>query len=129
VPPLLLDTHAWVWSLTNDPRLTDAARAGLSSAPAVYVSPISFFEIAQKVRIGKWPEMATYADRLPELLHEQNGFVAGLSPLVATKAGMLDWPHRDPFDRIIAVSALIHGMTLVSADNVFDTLQGLRRLW
>ena len=42
------------------------------------VSPISFFEIAQKVRLGKWPEMAPFISRLPALLMEQGGGIAAL---------------------------------------------------
>ncbi len=38
------------------------------AANSIAVSAITFFEIAQKARIGKWPEMADYVDRLPEFL-------------------------------------------------------------
>jgi len=48
-----LDTHAWVWSLTGDERLSGPALAAISAADTVFVSPITFFEIAQKARIGK----------------------------------------------------------------------------
>ncbi len=50
---VLLDTHAWAWSLAAD---------------TVMVSPISFFEIAQKVRLGQWPQMAPFVDELPARL-------------------------------------------------------------
>ncbi|WP_234710629.1 type II toxin-antitoxin system VapC family toxin [Sinorhizobium arboris] len=53
---VLLDTHAWAWSLTGDARLPNKATALLAQADSVLVSPISLFEIGQKVRIGKWPE-------------------------------------------------------------------------
>ncbi|NJN85215.1 MAG: type II toxin-antitoxin system VapC family toxin, partial [Leptolyngbyaceae cyanobacterium SL_7_1] len=102
---VLLDTHAWAWSLTADPRLSSPARAAIAQADAVLVSPISMFEIAQKVRIGKWPELAAYADKLPELLQKQGGFAAPLSADLCVQAGLLAWDHRDPFDRIIGVTA------------------------
>jgi PIN domain nuclease of toxin-antitoxin system len=44
-------------------------------------------------------------------------------------AGSLDWPHRDPFDRLLAATALINGWPLISADPAFDRLTGLRRVW
>jgi len=65
---LLLDTLVWAWSLTNDPRISSRARSEIGEAQTILVSAISFFEIAQKVRLGKWPEMASYVDRLPTLL-------------------------------------------------------------
>lgn len=128
---VLLDTHAWTWMLTNDPKLTSRALAAAEAAEAVRLSPISLFEVSQKVRLGKWPEMAPYLDALPALAAGQGILTAPLSPEIALRAGAMPWPHRDPFDRIIAATALISGATLLSADTVFDTLEdgGLQRLW
>ena len=47
----------------------------------------------------------------------------------AQQAGALPDLHRDPFDRLIAATALVHGWVLISADTAFDTLTGLRRIW
>ena len=121
---LLLDTHAWAWTLSDSPRLSARAREALGETEAVYVSPISFFEIAQKVRLGKWPEMDDLIDELPSLLADQGGLVAGLTPDVAVAAGTLDWAHRDPFDRLLAATSLGSGIPLLSADVVFDQLDG-----
>ncbi len=128
---VLLDTHAWVWSLVDDPRLSETARAAIGDSEAVRVSPISFFEIGQKVRIGKWPEMEQYMSGLPDMLEEQGGLTAALTSKSALMAAMFPWTHRDPFDRIIAATAISLGSVLVSADAMFDTLQDpkLRRLW
>lgn len=127
---VLLDTHAWVWSLTDDPRLSQAARNALQDADAVRVSPISFFEIGQKVRIGRWPEIAPHLDGLPDRLKGQGGLTAPFTNEVALRASMLDWPHRDPFDRILAATALDSGATLLSVDEMFDTLEApLIRVW
>lgn len=124
---VLLDTHAWAWSLMAGGRLSDRARASIEQANSVQVSPISFFEIAQKVRLGRWPEMEPLIDRLPEYLDEQGGVVASLDPAVCTMAGTLAWPHRDPFDRLLAATAIRHNLPIVSADAVFDGL--VTRLW
>jgi PIN domain nuclease of toxin-antitoxin system len=93
----------------------------------VLVSAISFFEIAQKARIGKWPEMAAFLDRLPELLEAQRGIAASLEAADCLTAGTMEWPHRDPFDRLLAASALRRGIPIVSADPVFDAV--LTRVW
>ncbi|MCK6441887.1 type II toxin-antitoxin system VapC family toxin [Elstera cyanobacteriorum] len=124
---LLLDTHVWAWTLTGSARLSASAITAIEAAPQVYVSPISFFEIAQKVRLGKWPEMVPFLDQLPGLLAVQGACAAGLPPEVCLLAGRLDWPHRDPFDRFLAATAKHLRIPLVSADTVFDGI--VPRLW
>lgn len=124
---LLLDTHAWTWSLSTDNRLTPSARAAIAGAELVLVSPISFFEIAQKVRLGKWPEMAPFVERLGAILLEQGGLAAIFSPDICLRAGVMDWDHRDPFDRLILATAQVLNVPLVSADAVFDGR--VTRIW
>ena len=126
---LLLDTHAWAWSLLGDERLSATAAAAIAEAETIFLSPISFFEIGQKVRVGKWPQLEPFVDDLPAALEEQGGRVAALTPQICLKGAVLDWAHRDPFDRLLAGSALELRVPLVSADVVFDTLPGLERLW
>jgi PIN domain nuclease of toxin-antitoxin system len=133
VSAFLLDTHAWAWSLTGDQRLSSRAIAVIEQAGDVFVSPISLFEIGQKVRLGKWPEMAPFVGRLPDLLREQGGRIAALTPQICLKASMLDWQHRDPFDRIVAATAIENRVAILSADAVFDGLAGfdgwIARIW
>lgn len=124
---VLLDTHAWAWSLSGDPRLSAPALAAIGSADAVFVSPISFFEIAQKVRLGKWPEMEAFVEELPSLLQRQGGLSAALEPAICVAAGVLAWPHRDPFDRLLAATARHYALPLVSADTIFDGVAA--RIW
>ena len=124
---LLLDTHVWAWSLINDPRISGRARSEIGEAQTILVSAISFFEIAQKVRLGKWPEIASYVDRLPALLESQRGVVASLEAADCLLAGTMEWPHRDPFDRFLAASALRRRIPIVSGDAVFDAM--ITRIW
>ncbi|HEY1780519.1 MAG TPA: type II toxin-antitoxin system VapC family toxin [Roseiarcus sp.] len=124
---LLLDTHVWAWSLTKDRRITDRALGELTKAQTILVSAISFFEIAQKVRLGKWPEMGPYVDRLSDLLEGQRGIATALEAADSLMAGAMEWSHRDPFDRLLAASAIRRGIAIVSADAVFDAV--LARIW
>lgn len=125
---VLLDTHTWAWTITADKRLSKSARDALALADSVTISPISVFEIGQKVRLGKWPEMAHFESAIPELLAGQIVLIVALTPEIALRAGLLDWPHRDPFDRILAATALEYGMDFISADTAFDVVPGLRRI-
>lgn len=124
---ILLDTHAWAWSLAGDGRLSQPALSAMAAADTVLVSPISFFEIAQKVRLGKWPEMEPFVGQLAQLLGDQRGSVAGFDPAVCIVAGTMAWAHRDPFDRLLAATAMHYNLPLVSADTVFDGI--VTRVW
>ena len=101
---ILLDTHAWAWSLTGDPCLSVDARTAMREADTVLVSPITFFEIAQKVRLGRWSEMMPFVGRLPDLLKDQGGVATGLGPAICVAAGVMNWSHRDPSDRLLAAT-------------------------
>ena len=126
--PVLLDTHAIAWAIRDDPALSEGARRAITNADAVLVSPASFYEIGQKVRLGRWPEMAPHIGTLPERLAEDGALVAPLTPAIALHASLMDWDHRDPFDRLIAATAEITGAQLVSRDAAFDGLP-VRRVW
>jgi PIN domain nuclease of toxin-antitoxin system len=120
VKAVLLDTHAWASSLSGDAGLSPAAIEAIERAETIYVSPVSFFEIGQMVRQGLWPEMEPYIHHLAALLEEQGGLVAALEPSICVDAAMMEWDHRDSFDRLIAATARYYALPLVSADTLFD---------
>lgn len=126
---VLLDTNAWTMGMTDDPRLPVAARQMIAEAQAVYLSAISVYEIGQKVRLGKWPEMAGYiAELLPSARTAHYAFLP-VTADVSLEASLIEWDHRDPFDRIIGATARREELTLVSSDEAFDRLEGVTRLW
>jgi PIN domain nuclease of toxin-antitoxin system len=125
---VLLDTHSWAWTLEEaGSSFSATAREAIERAETIFVSPISFFEIGQKVRVGKWPEMLPYVHQLSALLEAQGGMVAALEPSICVDAAMMEWSHGDPFDRLIAATARYYALPLVSADTVFDGT--LPRIW
>ena len=127
---VLLDTHAWIWSLMDSARLRSRVKEAILAADAVYVSPISIYEVVRKVAIGKWPEIVPNLDAL---LAEQQTVSAPFTRAVAARAGALDWAQRDPFDRLIAATAIEMGWELISKDPEFDALDGIHgwrgRVW
>ena len=127
---ILLDTHAWIWSLMDSSRLSVTAKTAILEADAVHVSPISVYEILRKARLGKWPEIVPH---MHALLAERQTLSAPLTRGVAARAAALDWDHRDPFDRLIAATAFETRLMLVSKDLEFDSLEGaqgwLGRVW
>lgn len=126
----VLDTHAFIWGLTEPQRLGEAAREVISAREnRLLVSAASAWEIATKFRLGKLPGAGF-------IVHNFEGFVAKLgaqtleiSSSHALLGGSFDWGHRDPFDRMLAAQALIEGHRFISCDAVFRDLPGLKVVW
>ena len=124
----LLDTNAFTMALTGDTRLPEKALERMQAADRLAVSVISFYEIGQKVRLGKWPEMAPHVDKLENQARSDGYDLIPLTAKAALMASTLDWLHRDPFDRMIAAVAMIETLPLISSDTAFDGL-AVERIW
>jgi len=124
----LLDTNAFAMILTGDPRLPPGIRERLIEATRIAVSVISFYEVGQKVRLGRWPEMQPHVAGLDARARDDGYDLLPLTPAAALESSMMDWPDRDPFDRMIATIARHEGLPLISSDTAFDAM-GIARLW
>ena len=93
----------------------------MQAAESVHVSPISVYEVARKAQLGKWPEVAPHLDAL---VADEQTLSAPFTRAIAIRAGTLAWPHRDPFDRLIAATAIELSYPLVSKYIAFDNLDG-----
>lgn len=117
----LLDTHALIWWLVDDARLSEPARSAISdSENDVYVSAVSAWEISTKARFGKLLG-------LDDLLADFSTYItrAGFLPLEITvqhavAAGAWPQAHRDPFDRMLAAQAHEEDLRLVTRDRAFE---------
>ena len=126
---LLLDTHAWLWWLTNDPRLSECARDAIADvANDVHVSAVSALEIATKVRLGKLAEAAEVLDRYDELILKDQFQHLPIAHYHALRAGACPAAHRDPFDRLLAAQSELESLTLVTRDPAFAEF-GTTVLW
>lgn len=126
---LLLDTCALLWLLGDDPKLSGPAKAALLNPDNErWLSPISLLEIAIKVRLGKLPLPKPYSVLFPAELVRNDIHLLPLDPEHIEPLAILPLHHRDPFDRVIAATALVEGLCLMSADATFDRY-GLTRLW
>ena len=126
---LLLDTHALLWWLLDDPRLSRPAVAAIDSPDSrALVSAVSVFEIATKHRLGKLPLPLAMAADIAGAVEEQGFETLPLDPRTAEQAGRLPGPHRDPFDRLLIAQAMGGDLVLISNEVAFDRY-GVRRLW
>ena len=125
----LLDTHALIWWFNDDPSLPPRAKAAIADPDTIiHASSVSAFEIANKHRIGKLPEVAALLSDYNELLRGQDFHELAVSANHALSAGGLDIPLRDPFDRLLIAQARHEGLTLISNERLFDRF-GVTRLW
>jgi PIN domain nuclease of toxin-antitoxin system len=123
---LLLDAHAYLWWLLDDPRLSAVARRSIADPESVvHVSSAVVWELAIKAALGKLA-LGT-ADLAAEIA--ANGFVElPISARHAQAAGLLPRHHDDPFDRMLIAQARIEGLSLVSRDAAFEAY-GVPVLW
>lgn len=114
---LLLVTHALVWWIKADPRLSEAARrAILDDDTGVYVSVASAWEIAIKVGSGKWDEARKLLENSESAVADEGFDLLPLAVIHVRTAGLMPVEHRDPFDRLLAAQASIEELTLVTID-------------
>ena len=113
---LLLDAHALLWALADDPMLTPAARAAIvSPANDVLVSAATIWELAIKREAGR---LRAPADLTAAVLATSfNGLPVTLAD--AEVAAALPMHHRDPFDRMLIAQANRVGAILVTRDPAF----------
>jgi PIN domain nuclease of toxin-antitoxin system len=126
---LLLDTHAFLWWLDGDRRLSVTARRLIADdANAVLVSAASAWEITTKARLGKLPGAKDVAADVLGCIGDQGFVPLDVTVLHAQRAGWLEGDHRDPFNRMLIAQAQLEDVAIISDDRVFDEY-GVRRIW
>jgi PIN domain nuclease of toxin-antitoxin system len=122
---LLLDTHAALWFLAGDERLSGAAKDHLTDdSNRVLLSAVTVWEVALKRSLGKLVVPERYLSLLLD---------AGVQPLPvnlehASAVEHLPPHHRDPFDRMLIAQAGIEGAALVSRDEALRRY-GVTLIW
>jgi PIN domain nuclease of toxin-antitoxin system len=110
---LLLDTHALLWWLSDDPRLGASARDAIADTDnLVHVSAVSLWEITIKQGLGKLDLPADFE----EALTAQGFRELPMKWEHARQNRSLPWLHRDPFDRMLVAQAQVEQLTLVTDD-------------
>jgi len=126
---LLLDTHALIWWLADDPALSRPAHDAIAEAEnTIHVSAATAWEIATKHRLGKLPNVRDLVEDFSGALAREAFLELPISVSHGECAGSLPGIHRDPFDRMLIAQAKVEGLTLVSNERLFDAF-GVDRLW
>lgn len=115
----LLDTHTFIWAISERKKLSANVLNELDNNDnSIFVSAISFWEIALKFSIGKLQIAGSLPENLPELALK-TGFQ--LIPLSADESAshykLNLTTHKDPFDRMLVWQAIQRNLVLISKDN------------
>jgi PIN domain nuclease of toxin-antitoxin system len=128
---ILLDTHAVLWWMHGDRRLSSRAHDLILSAAEPLISAATFFEMAIKTSVGKLDLPPRWADRL---VTEQRFAILPILPSHATALG--DMPLvsvngneiRDPFDRLLVAQAGVEDIPVVTRDPAIAA-HGVPTIW
>jgi PIN domain nuclease of toxin-antitoxin system len=129
---ILLDTHAIVWLLAVEGRLSDKVRSAILEArvrgESLAYSPVSVYEISYASRRGRLPLATPTEDFISAV--EAALELAPLTTEIALRAAQLPEPfHGDPVDRIIAATAIVNQCTLITHDDRIRKANVCKVLW
>jgi len=132
----LLDTHAWVWAVLADRRLGSRARralAGLGESERIGLAAISLKEAAWQLARGRIvlaEDSASWSDWLREASSLPSLEILPLTVEVAIESERFSpvFP-KDPADRLIAATARVHDLILLTGDRAMRASRELKTVW
>jgi PIN domain nuclease of toxin-antitoxin system len=117
---LLLDTHCWLWWLSEPQKLTSSMLEAISNSEnELFLSVASIWEIAIKVGIGKLSIPQPLAKLVAEQLPQDSIKILDIRAIHALKIEELPFHHQDPFDRILIAQAICETLTIITSDRKF----------
>ena len=116
---LLLDTCGLLWLATGHKNLSENAKTRINRANIVAVLAISAWEIGLKAAKGELELPDEPETWFEKAVAHHDLRVYEVSTRIAFKANCLPWHHRDPADRLIIATALLHRMPIITADANF----------
>lgn len=127
---VLLDTHAIIWAIANDNRLSNKAKKAIESGDEVFWSPLSLWEIAIKISTKKesFGLSADWNSLIPTYLSENQFTKIDITAQHCAILTTLPFHHRDPFDRMLISTAQSEDLTLISRDTAFQNYN-VKTLW
>jgi len=115
---ILLDTHVWIWALEDPDELGSNSRRLIEDLDSeIFISPISTLEIAQLMKSGKIELKHSLSSWVRKSIAELDAKTAPFTHDTAEMAYKIPEPfHKDPADRILAATAILENLGLMTAD-------------
>lgn len=116
---ILLDTHVFLWWITDDRRLTATVRQALADpGVSLYWSAASSWEVAIKHAIGRLPLPEDPGLLLAKHRRLNRVELLAIQEEHVLAAAALPRHHDDPFDRLLVAQARVEGLVLASLDRL-----------
>ena len=130
----LIDTHVFIWALMDVKKISKKVISILENVEnEVYISPVSFWEMAIKYQSKKLELRGINILHLPHIAEEFDFEVLSPEPYDYVNVGTVPQKenHHDPFDRMLIQQAIRNNMVLLSADSKFQQYEenGLQLMW
>jgi len=126
---VLLDTHAFLWWIVDDPRLSDRARELIGDGQnELLLSSASGWEIAIKARLGRLDLPEDMESFIVEQMAVNSVYGLPIRMSHALHVHRLPDHHRDPFDRLLIAQAQLEDLPILTADPQIARY-GIRTVW
>lgn len=127
---ILLDTHAWLWWVSDPEQLGKKARRAIEGAQKLGVSAISAFEIAALVAKRRISLDRDVLEWIEQSLADPRLELVSISPAISVRATRLGGSfHGDPADRLIVATAITESATLVTKDRQIQEYAAVQCVW
>ncbi len=128
---IVLDTHAWIWWVSDPQKLSNKARAAINYAKQIVICPISCWEIATKVAHEKLELDRDIHVWMHQALARPKLMLVDLSVDITITAGFLGQEgfHGDPADRLIVSTAMHYGVNLITKDKKIRAFKKVQTIW
>ncbi|MFB2836707.1 type II toxin-antitoxin system VapC family toxin [Floridanema evergladense] len=125
----LLDTQAFLWFVLNDSALSQVA-CDLIIDPLndILLSPVSYWEIAIKISIGKYRIPGNFETWMEHQIQVNEFEILPIKIAHVAAIVTLPFHHKDPFDRLLVAQALTENIPIISADAMLDNYT-ITRYW
>lgn len=128
---IVLDTHVWLWWVSEPNKLSRRARDTVDGADVLGVPSICCWEVATRVGLGKLRLDRDLRTWIRQALAQERITPLDLTAALALDAALLarDGIHGDPADRIIAATAISLNAPLVTKDRALRGFAPLATIW
>ncbi len=130
---IVVDTHVVVWDALEPGKLSAAAKRALARADrdgGIVVCGITLWEIAMLMKKKRLVVDVGYPTFIDIVLQSRNYVLQNLTPAIAAASVDMDLgKNKDPADHIIAATARLKGVSLVTADRQIQNSGAAQTIW
>ena len=126
---VLLDTHAFLWLISGDDRLSETAQQTfLDPGNIMFLSAASLWELSIKMSLGKLSLKSGWLKTIQDEMEVNAIQWLSIEMPHCVELTNLPFHHRDPFDRMLVAQAMVEDMRLLSRDNRLSSYE-IKRIW